>query len=313
VIQKFPELLVAASFATVTIAISCVIKTSFVLPAISCCKFIGLHYILPIMLAVSWNISMICICYFKNKKRQKVVPIRSIFLEQYVTLISFVVIMWLHFHIKLWIPLINQATYDKFYYDIDNYCVPFINILVNLRQLLRNYLPFVDDLYLYGFILMFFISFSFHSISGKEQFRKVFLAALLVQSVGALSYLVMPAIGPFVYETGVNAQATQAQGMMWECYNKVIMFGPEWLANHGSRYFISGLAAMPSLHIASSWIFVYYAFKYSKYLLPLYIPLFFWIIIEAVATEWHYLIDLPAGLLLSFICIRLSNALCKTS
>jgi hypothetical protein len=52
---------------------------------------------------------------------------------------------------------------------------------------------------------------------------------------------------------------------------------------------------MPSLHAAAAWVFLHFARKSLKYLLVPYVPFFCGIIIEAVASKWHYLIDLPVG------------------
>ena len=60
---------------------------------------------------------------------------------------------------------------------------------------------------------------------------------------------------------------------------------------------------MPSLHVASSAVFVYYALKHERWLGICYLPLFTFIFFEAMATRWHYLIDLIAGLGLTALAI----------
>ena len=221
--------------------------------------------------------------------------------------------MWLHFNIKLWIPLINPRTFDALYFKIDLIFHPVIKLCYSIRSYAANYLPFVDYLYINLFIFMFFVSFSVHSIFDKSHVRELILASLLVQVFGALSYLIMPAVGPFIYEQGLSKLATNAQPMMLEDYHHIKTLGQEWLSVHGSQYFVYGLAAMPSLHVGASSVFVYYAYKYAKYLLPTYVIFFSWIVVEAIATRWHYLIDLPAGIILAALCIWLSRSWCQTS
>jgi hypothetical protein len=40
---------------------------------------------------------------------------------------------------------------------------------------------------------------------------------------------------------------------------------------------------------------------------PVYLPLVVYIFVAAVSTRWHYLIDLPAGLALAFVCVKLAE------
>jgi energy-converting hydrogenase Eha subunit B len=48
-------------------------------------------------------------------------------------------------------------------------------------------------------------------------------------------------------------------------------------------------------------------------LIPLFVMVTFWVTIESVASRWHYMIDLPAGLLLAVLVIWLTNRLCGVS
>jgi hypothetical protein len=41
-------------------------------------------------------------------------------------------------------------------------------------------------------------------------------------------------------------------------------------------------------------------------LLVFYVPVLFWIVIEAPASGWHYLVDLPAGALLAIVSFSLA-------
>lgn len=311
-ISENPELVIIALFLIITIILCFKINAKLCLPSLNCSKFIGLHYILPLSFTILWNIISTVFIHFLNKTNNKTLSIATIIFEQNTLLICFVIGMWLHFNIKLWIPLINHHTYDNIYYRIDILVYPLVQICYSIRSYVANYLPLVDYLYLNLFIVMFFISFSVHSIFDKQHVREVILAALLLQILGALSYLIMPAVGPFIYEPGLSNLASQAQTVMWENYNQIKMCGPQWLSVNGSQHLVGGLAAMPSLHVGASWVFVYYAYKYAQYLLPAYILFFLWIVIEAIATRWHYLIDLPAGILLAMLCIWLSNSWCQT-
>ncbi|NKB15827.1 MAG: hypothetical protein HC774_01165 [Sphingomonadales bacterium] len=129
---------------------------------------------------------------------------------------------------------------------------------------------------------------------------------MLVHVLGALSYLVMPAVGPFLYEQGVNTLETARQVHMYNGYQALIAGGRPWIASEGDQFMFAAVAAMPSLHVASSAVFVYYAWHHTRWLGVLYLPLFVFIIFEAVATRWHYWIDVVAGLALTGLAIAIT-------
>ncbi len=65
---------------------------------------------------------------------------------------------------------------------------------------------------------------------------------------------------------------------------------------------ISGISAMPSMHMASSTLLVFYGFRYARWagwLLAAYAVL---ILIGSVQLAWHYAIDSYAGALLALLC-----------
>jgi hypothetical protein len=130
---------------------------------------------------------------------------------------------------------------------------------------------------------------------------------------GPLSYLVRPALGPFIFEHGSNALATEAELRMYDVYLQVRDCGAAWVGEHGGQYFAQPLAAMPSLHVGASFIIAYYAVKARLWVSPITVLAFLWIFIESVAARWHYLIDLPVGLLLAALVIVVSNYICRNA
>ena len=68
---------------------------------------------------------------------------------------------------------------------------------------------------------------------------------------------------------------------------------------------------MPSLHITPACIVTYYALRARSRVAPLLGFLGVWIIMKSVVARWHYLVDLPAGLLLAVLIIALTNRLCR--
>lgn len=116
----------------------------------------------------------------------------------------------------------------------------------------------------------------------------------------------MPALGPFIYERGANPAVSEIQAEMLAIYHQIATGGPAWVAANGSSVLATGLGAMPSLHAGGSFLFLWFAWRYERPLLVLYVPLFTFICVEAIASRWHYLIDLPMGILLARGCIALA-------
>ena len=154
---------------------------------------------------------------------------------------------------------------------------------------------------------MFLISFVVHNIRGRSEFRRVFLASLLVQAFGAMLYLIVPAMGPFIYHPSANAWMGEVEHYFYDVHLNLLTGGANWLQGNTSLHLTQGLAAFPSLHAAASFVFLYYAWRYCRWLTLLYGPFFVWIIFEAMATRWHYGIDLVAGIALACGSIVVSD------
>lgn len=117
-------------------------------------------------------------------------------------------------------------------------------------------------------------------------------------------YAVAPAFGPFIFDPSPSSDARLIQEAMLE-------FHLDFINSHGAcydpSYFVAGVAAMPSLHVANSVVFCLCAERDARWLLILYLPITFYIFLEAVVLRWHYMIDLAFGALIGWICFRLAN------
>lgn len=235
---------------------------------------------------------------------------RRIF-DDYYLLALFIFVIYVHFNIKMWIPVVNPALYDETYFAIDQALRPLIDLFAWLRGLGARVIPAVDIWYQAGFFAVFVLSYLTHSIGNRRWHYHNMIGLLLIEMIGPLSYLFAPAVGPFIYEQGPNAMATNAELTMYEVYKQVLAGGAAWVSEHGGQYFAQPLAAMPSLHVGATFVIVYYAVKARQWVSPLAVLAFAWIVIESVVARWHYLIDLPVGLLLAAIAIFLTNRLCR--
>lgn len=267
----------------------------FILPSLHSASFVGVHYLVPLL----GLLAVISIAGMKGDTYRYVL----------IALPCYAFVLWLHFNIKNWAPFINPASYDAQFWAMDQQMRGVVDACFAIRQWLGTWVPGIDSLYMNGFMLMFYCSFIVHSMKTPDQFRILFLATILLQGLGGLAYLAMPAIGPFLYEQGANPVLVEAQAHMLSVHQAMIAGGTEWFEMNGAREFIAPLGAMPSLHAAGSFLFLWFSYKYCRALLPLYVPLFAFILMAAIANRFHYIVDLPVGIALAAASIWLAHRL----
>ena len=286
-----PEILLASAFVLTGFLISLYFGLPISLPASKSLAFTGLGNLVPMLIVVAG----LLITLVTQRAG------RTLYFA--TALIAYGAILIMHFNIKLWVHVINPSLWDEEFWRIDEMLRPLVSGSIIFHNGLATFIGPVDWLYLFAFLAMFVCSIIVHSSRSFLVFREMILTAMLVHVLGGLSYLVTPALGPFIYEPGVNALETQRQIFMLAAHEAALPGGISWFQTQGSEFLATGLAAMPSLHVASSAVFVYYAWKHERHLSWFYLPLFGFIMIEAVATRWHYLVDIVAGLGLTAVAI----------
>ena len=273
-----------------------VIGVSIDLPSGDRAPFIDLHYIYPLIGVTIWGLFVL-------------VGQRSRMAWNFlVALPCYAVVLICHFNLKLWWPLINSTRWDQQFWQIDQLFRPVISGAFKAREAMTPVFGLGQNAYMISFIMMFYTSFSVHALQGPYQFRRLFLSALFFQGIGGFCYLVMPALGPFIYERGLILIHSEAQHGMLNTYNQIAAAGGSaWVRANGSANLTAGLGAMPSLHVGGAFLFLYFAWRNARILVPVYTLFFAFILVSAVATRWHYLIDLPFGLLLAVVSIRFAE------
>jgi hypothetical protein len=213
--------------------------------------------------------------------------------------------VFLHFNFKLWAQLINPLRWDGVYQSIDQIFSPALVILENLRAGFALLPDLLRHPYHEVFIGMFIVSFSVHALKGhREILLRLVTPVATVLILGGLAYSVAPAWGPFIFAPAPDAVTSEIQSEM-------ASFQHEFNRSDGAEYdpskFIGALAAMPSLHLAHSFVFFLFGLRYARPLGFVYAPCFVFLAAEAVIGKWHYLIDLPAGIAIAFISLKVSN------
>lgn len=286
-----PEILLSLVFVIIGFSISLLFGLPISLPASTSLAFTGMGNIVPVLVVLAGLLITLL-----TQRAGRTLYFATV-------LAAYGAILITHFNVKLWAHAVNPVLWDEEYRWVDELFRPAVTGAIRAREALATIIGPIDWLYLFAFLAMFGCSIIVHSSRSFPVFRKVVLTAMLVHVLGGLSYLIAPAIGPFIYERGVNDLETQRQIFMLAAHDASLSGGIAWFRTEGSEFLATGLAAMPSLHVASSAVFVYYAWKHERHLSWFYLPLFGFIMIEAVATRWHYLIDLVAGLGLTALAI----------
>lgn len=291
------ELGLAVSFLLAGLILSVQHQIDFAFPSASSLEFTGMSYTVPLSLILALA------CYLTVKRQ-------LMRLVYYATAaLAYGIILITHFNIKLWMSLVNPKLWDDVYWQTDQMVRPLIDAAFAIHRLVDRLMPAGEHLYLFAFLAMFACSIIVHSVQRFIIFRKVLFTAMLVHVLGGLFYLVMPAVGPFIYEAGINALESARQQHMHGGYLALMAGGRPWIASNGGQFMFAAVAAMPSLHVASSAVFVHYAWQHARWLGVMYLPLFGFIIFEAMATRWHYWIDVVAGLALTALAVAITAVL----
>lgn len=290
--------LVTTVFVAAACMLSLVYRVPLIGPDLSAVATVGVHYLLPLFGVIATGLAL------GGMSRQRR-------LEAVCFVLTFAVILWIHFNVKLWVPLIRPVSYDPLLWQSDQALRPIVDAAIACRRWLGRWMWGIDHLYMNGFVLLFYTSLMSHAGRPSPVFREMMLAVIVFQGLGGFSYLLFPAVGPFIYETGVNPLLTDAQHHMLDARRALQAGGAGWLAKHGSGMFVAPLAAMPSLHTGGAALFLHYAWRDCRFLLPLYVPLFAFIVVAAVASRFHYVVDLPAGVALAAISIGIARQLTR--
>lgn len=257
-------------------------------------QFAANHYLGPIIPALA----VIALPFIGRKREYS----HSSISRALRVILAFVVVVFLHFNFKLWAQLVNPVRFDLNYQHIDILFPQVIMACESVRTAFLNWLPF-EMVHAYHdlFVAMFILSFLVHAALGQtEVANRLVTSVAAVLVLGGVAYMAAPAWGPFVYSQGVDPAATGIQRDM-------ARFQAGLIDSAGSLYygsqFTAALAAMPSLHAAHSAVFLYFAARHAPLLGVFYVPIFVFLCADAVASKWHYLVDIPAGLAVAAISI----------
>lgn len=226
--------------------------------------------------------------------------------ERYVralpVFLSFIVLFSTYTSIKSMIPDINPFSWDEFWADADK----FIHFGVDPWKILHPLLGYppvsktVNLIYNYWLFIKYFILYWMLFSLKKPLIRMQFfytyafcwiingsLLAILFSSAGPCFYQEVTGSDRFEplmqYLAGVNPEkplwALSTQAMLWEGHiGRTLEFG-------------SGISAMPSLHVATVFMFMLVGMHSHPVLKISSVLFYFSILIGSVHLGWHYAVD----------------------
>lgn len=256
------------------------------IPSFQAGKFAFDHYTLPLLLS-----SLVVIYVSRDNWRQVI-----------LLFLFLVVSVYLHFNFKSWTPIMNPNNYDPELQDLD-VMLAFPKLIRDIRFSIYNSFPFdLNFLYHNLFVMNFFIINFIMAYKGLENLRSLNLSIALVLLFGGVLYWAFPASGPFVFVNNPYVEVNQLQTAMFEAYQEIKNAG---IIPDG--FFVAGLAAMPSLHLAHATVFLIYSMSLNTYFKILFVLSWVIFFIDSMALGWHYFIDIPVGILLGVLASKFSR------
>lgn len=217
-----------------------------------------------------------------------------------------------HFLLKSSIYLINSRTWDAQLLRLDRALHFGISPSLFLVELFKSPAAYrAIDLYyatVYGVIVVTYPSI-FVAILEKQRRRAFATAFVLVMILGWIAYAALPSWGPVFIQPAEFEKALSYMPMTVTIQSQLFEETSSLVRNPlGQRTIVyGGIAAFPSLHVAILTVFALVSRRISKGWFKANILLILLMIVGAVVTGYHYLIDAYAGLILGWGAFRIGE------
>ena len=218
------------------------------------------------------------------------------------------------------IPLLNPYGWDVAFMELDRLLHFGQDPWRLLQPLFGSAAPTLVLNFVYN--LWFFIMFGFWLASGwtkndngwERQFLLSFIWCWIIG--GTVLATIFSSMGPAFYDL-INAPTNPFAAQMSFLQNlneshEVMALGAQDMLREGylnpASGGLSGISAMPSLHNATSTLFMIAAYRIHKTFGHVMLAFLLCIIIGSVHLAWHYAVDAYAGILIAVIMWKLSGA-----
>ena len=214
-------------------------------------------------------------------------------------LLALMVALYLMLCFKWWSHL-GPRLYDGAYLQMDQAAGALKRWILALDAALEIPHVFYFRIYAAAFVTSYALSIAL----APSVFSRLVTAGAAVCVLGGASYMLAPAYGPLFFSLPQGSIMEETQRIMLEV-------SEAFRASNGATFdpyrFEAVLGAMPSLHVAHSVVICAYTWSMHRLLGLGYLMIVLYVSVFAVATHFHYLIDLPAGLLVAFVAVKLTD------
>lgn len=207
--------------------------------------------------------------------------------------------------LKVQVPLINGANWDQDFAAADRVIGIGVDPNVFLITVLGggpSWLAQSIDMYYYAFVTMFVVFAAWYLTDPRQEYRVAFAAGwVLIWGLGAVLYVAFPSRGP-VFFTRNLWQEIAAVFPFAASLQSALLGNYTALVGGETRHIVHeyGVAAMPSLHVATHAYLWIWARRIGSHLAPLFLAMTLMTWIASVATGWHWVVDGLVGLLMAW-------------
>jgi membrane-associated phospholipid phosphatase len=255
------------------------------------------------VIIVSGASSLIFILYLKIKRH---INITTSMIGSFIFIVAlFGVLSHLnYFALKQVINILRDVSLSKL--DIVIYSFLFGEPVAykGLFPLMKSSLIFrvFENAYSMLFLGIFVIAFQIECRIGNARCR-YYGTLLICYLSGIFIFLVFPAVGPCIYFP--NSFSDDYHGSMTHFVMQAFLSGYESIRQNsqeqtGVGYFV----AFPSLHVAVAVVLQYFS-RNSPFHFWMMLPINIALIASTVFLGYHYIVDVPGGVLLAFVAIGL--------
>ncbi len=237
-----------------------------------------------------------------------------------ILIICLVLITGTFTFLKTAIPVINPFAWDETFALIDRYFHGGIDPYVYLTPIFANTIMtrIADGTYSIWFSLFSFFTFIAAMDSEHPLRRNRFILAFFLCWIfgGNVLATLFSSVGPVYFEEfGYGDHFAPLLTILHNINEVQPILAVELQAALLDGYYnggdLTGISAMPSLHLAIAWLMVFQAFLYSKILGWLMIGFALMIQLASVYLAWHYAIDGYFGFVIALFCWKLATPLAR--
>jgi membrane-associated phospholipid phosphatase len=130
--------------------------------------------------------------------------------------------------------------------------------------------------------------------SGRRQlFRDCLVSLSVVTFLGFSGYLIVPAVGPFVYQNQLFPHRLPGHGL---AITELIISTVDQMRGFARDCF-------PSMHTAHTTVVLVFAWRFSRRLFLVYLPIALGLYVSTLYLRMHYAVDVAAGFAVAAIAV----------